>query len=229
MSDAPRAPQASTLRLSRYHCFLGELIRSDDAPRIRSREMAEELGVSEETVRRDLSYVDVEGRPGAGYDPSELYLALESYLGLSASFPFVAIGDRDMLGSLATIFPAEEFGLEAEAYFSVRPEDDGAAVGGVPVYALADLPSVAERLSAKVAVVACVPSSVQDALARLDEAGIRSVLMLTPTLRPVHPEGMDVTYFRIPCALKALAGAVPHAAPCCTTSGCSAERERAGV
>jgi NADH/NAD ratio-sensing transcriptional regulator Rex len=224
MSDAPRAPQASTLRLSRYHCFIGELLRSEDAPRIRSREMAEQLGVSEETIRRDLSYVDVEGRPGAGYDPSELYEALESYLGLSASFPFVAVGDRDMLTSLGVIFPAEQFGLEAEAYFSGRPGDAGTAVGGVPVHALDDLPSLASRLSAKVAVVACAPGGVQDALRLLDLAGIHAVLMLTPTLRPVHPDGMDVTYFRIPCALKALASATPQSAPCCEKSECSAKR-----
>ena len=223
MSDAPRAPEASTLRLSRYHCFVGELLRSDETPRIRSREMAEELGVSEETVRRDLSYVDVEGRPGAGYDLSELYSALESYLGLTASYPFVAVGERGMLSSLATIFPAEEFGLEPAAYFSARSEDAGTEVGGVTVYALADIPAVSRTVSAHVALVACAPDSVQETLHLLDLAGIHAVLMLTPVLRPVHPEGMDVTYFRIPCALKALASAAPRSATCCATSEDPAE------
>lgn len=56
-------PEASVLRLCRYHCYLGELLRAGDVTRVTSHEMSAELGVSEETVRRDLSYVDVEGRP----------------------------------------------------------------------------------------------------------------------------------------------------------------------
>jgi hypothetical protein len=41
--------------------------------------------------------------------------------------------------------------------------------------------------------------------------------MLTPVLRPKHPEGMNVTYFRMPCALKTLAasGITPSASPPC--------------
>jgi NADH/NAD ratio-sensing transcriptional regulator Rex len=186
--------------------------------------MAEQLGVSEETVRRDLAYVHVEGRPGAGYDPAPLYEALESYLGLTASYPFVAVGDSDMLRSLSVIFPAQQFGLEPAAYFSARPGDAGADVGGVPVHALVDLPVVESARSARVAVVACAPDDVQEALRLLDATGIHAVLMLTPVLRPVHPEGMDVTYFRIPCALKALAGNAPQSAPCCERSECSAKR-----
>jgi NADH/NAD ratio-sensing transcriptional regulator Rex len=212
MSDTPRAPQASLLRLSRYHCFLGESLRSEDATRLTSREIADELGVSEETVRRDLSYVDVEGRPGAGYDPAVLFDALEAYLGLCDAYPFVTVGDRDMLQALTVIFPASRFGLEPVGYFSARPEDTGTDVGGVAVSALADLPAVAPGLGATVALVACEPEHVQEALRLLDEAGVRAVLMLTPTLRPQHPAGMDVTYFRIPCALKALASTTPRAA-----------------
>ena len=40
--------------------------------------------------------------------------------------------------------------------------------------------------------------------------------MLTPVLRPKHPEGMNVTYFRMPCALKTLAASAPaQGSPCC--------------
>lgn len=220
MAEPSRAPEASMLRLSRYHCFVGGLIRSDDAGRVTSREMSEQLGVAEETVRRDLSYVEAEGRPGAGYDPATLYDALESYLGLSESYPFVALGSASMLSSLDVIFPAADFGLKAVGYFSERDEDAGSRVHGLEVLALEELSSIDPSLGVVVALVACEPGSVERALGLLDAAGIRAVLMLTPTLRPHHPEGMEVTYFRIPCAMKALAASVPRPKKCCASGDC---------
>jgi len=222
MSDTARAPQASVLRLSRYHCFVGERLRDAETGRLTSREIAEELGVAEETVRRDLSYVDVEGRPGAGYDPSLLYDALESYLGLSADYPFIAVGSARMLESLAVIFPAEEFGMRMVGCFSESPQDAGTLVDGIEIRPLSEL-SARGAVAASVALVACEPAAVSDALDALHAAGIDSVLMLTPVLRPHHPEGMQVTYFRIPCSLKSLAGSAPQKPSCCGGGSCSKE------
>jgi NADH/NAD ratio-sensing transcriptional regulator Rex len=212
------------LRLSRYHCFVGELLRSGDPTRLTSHEISEELGVSEESVRRDLSYIDVEGRPGAGYDPALLYEALEDYLGISECFPFVAVGGRPMLEALTEVFPADQFGLKPVAYFSERSQDAGGAVDGLPIRDLDEIASLDHGLGVSVALVACAPESVPRTLELLDYAGVHSVLMLTPVLRPRHPEGMNVTYFRIPCALKALASAVSEPAPCCSVSECAVRK-----
>lgn len=221
MTDATRAPASSMLRLSRYHCFFGELLASEDAvQRITSRQIADELGVSDETVRRDLSYLEMEGRPGAGYDPAETYEALETFLGLSRSFPFAAIGTQGMLEALRVVFPSEQFGLDPAAYFSAEVAGAGGRIGNVAVFPVADIPVVLPDLGVSVALVACEQHDVPETLRLLDEAGVRSVLMLTPMLRPQHPEGMNVTYFRIPCALKALAASAPQKKPCCETASC---------
>jgi len=227
VSDSNRAPEATMLRLSRYHCFVGELLRSSWTGRLRSRQMAEELGVVEETVRRDLSYVDIEGRPGAGYDPDALYEALEEYLGLSAAYPFVAVCSAQMLEALASIFPAEDFGMHMVACFSAIEADTGVLVGDVEVRPLSELAADGGALGASVALIACAPDHVNEALDAVCAAGIRSALMLTPVLRPHYPEGMQVTYFRIPCSLKSLASAAaptpPPAHSCCSGSACSKE------
>lgn len=224
MSASISAPESSVLRLSRYHCFVGELLRSPGTKRLTSHGMAEELGVSEETVRRDLSFVDVEGRPGSGYDPAALYEALARFLGLTASYPFVAVGSREMLDALTVIFPADAYGLRPVAYFSEREEDAGSSVRDLEVRHLSEIPRLDPGLEATVALVACEPGSVDEVVDLLYRAGIRAILMLTPVLRPRHPDGMDVTYFRIPCALKALASAVPKPTCCatpCATAPCA--------
>jgi len=213
MAEPTKAPDATVLRLSRYHCLIGELIRGGREGRIRSREMAEQLGVSEETVRRDLSYAQVEGRPGAGYELTLLLDALEAFLDLSEQHPFIAVGNKEMLASLAVMFPAELFGLRAVGYFSDREADAGVRVDGLEIHHLGEMPEVCPAMGATIALVACEPDAVQRSLEALKSAGITGVLMLTPVLRPDHPKGMNITYFRIPCALKSLVSAeVPS---CC--------------
>ena len=221
MSKPPTAPAATVLRLSRYHCFLGELQRSAEPGLIRSREIADELGLSEETVRHDLSFVAVKGRSGAGYDPSALFEAIQAFLDLSALHPFFAIGNTDILRGLTITFPAADFGMRPVAYFSERPEDVGMEVDGLPIQALSAVATTARESGATIALVACEPAAVDSVLENLSCAGIKGVLMLTPVLRPTHPASMDVTYFRIPCSLKALAGAEPAASTpsCCGSNG----------
>jgi NADH/NAD ratio-sensing transcriptional regulator Rex len=214
MTQHACAPESSVLRLSRYHCFLGELRYSGGDGCITSREIAQELGVSDETVRRDLAFVQVQGRPGAGYDIEGLYQALCGFLALSVSQPFVAIGNADVLRGLAVTFPAEQFGMRAAAFFSERPEDVGAAVSGESVHALERIPEVVGGLGVTIALVACTPTAVGVTLDLLSRAGVHGIVMLTPVLRPAHPEGMTITYFRMPCALKSLVSDHSQACSC---------------
>jgi len=215
MDEHERAPQTVVLRLSRYHCFLGEIAGARSSSRVTSREIAHELGLSEETVRHDLKYVGSEGRPGAGYDMTELRDALQEYLDLSTDHPFIVVGNADILRGLAITFPAQGFGLRPVAYFSERAEDAGISVGGIEVMPLATLGDTDSLRGASLALVGCAPEAVDMVLESLRAAGITGVLMLTPVLRPEHPEGMNITYFRMPCALKALAASAPSGSSCC--------------
>ena len=205
MSEPAAVPQTTLLRLARYHCFLEELLQSDQAGSITSRQMSAELGLTEESVRSDLSHVNIKGRPGTGYDIDSLHSALTEVLGLSAVSPFVVVGSLPLLEALPIVFPASEFGMYPIAYFSEREEDAGAVVGEITVGALAEIAALECLPTNVVALVACDPAHVDETLGLLGTAGVHGVLMLTPRMRPAHPEGMQVTYFRIPCALKSLA------------------------
>jgi redox-sensing transcriptional repressor len=222
-----RAPETVMLRLSRYHCLLGEIGGERPSRRITSRELADALGLSEETVRHDLKHVGVEGRPGAGYDMQELRDALQDYLELGPNHPFIAVGNGDILRGLEVTFPSRDFGLQPVAYFSDRAQDVGMRVGEIEVQSLDSLGSGGVIAGSSLALVACAPEAVDVTLDALSCAGITGVLMLTPVLRPAHPEGMGITYFRLPCALKALvSGPIPVAltaesAACEGPHGCS--------
>jgi redox-sensing transcriptional repressor len=205
MADPRNAPDATLYRLSMYHCYLGELIRVGAPGRITSRQLAAELGIKEETVRRDISFVGDIGRPGAGYDPVVLYSEFTTFLGLSEEYPIVKVGTAKMLEALQVVFPAEPYGVKPVGYFSELPEDAGTLVAGLPVQHLTDIPKIERDLDVSVALVACSASWVQITLELLASAGITGVLLLTPVIGLRLPEGMIVTQVRMPCDLKSLA------------------------
>jgi len=205
MSDPRTAPEATLYRLSLYHCYLGELLRVGAPGRITSRQIADELNIKEETVRRDISFVGDIGRPGAGYDPVVLYTEFTRFLGLSEEYPVIKVGTTKMLEALQVVFPSEQFGVKPAAYFSELPEDAGADIGGITVRHLTDIPRLDRGLDATVALVACSPGWVQITLDLLAGAGVTGVLLLTPIIRLRKPEGMNVTQLRMPCDLKSLA------------------------
>lgn len=173
--------------------------------KITSPRLAEELGIKEETVRRDLSFVGGVGRPGSGYDARVLFDALQDYLGLKDEYPILKVGTAQMLEALSVVFPAHTYGVEPVAYYSELPSDVGKVVHGIEVKHIADIPKLDPALGITVALVACSPGFVQLTLNLLAEAGITGVLLLTPALRLERPEGMTVTHVRMPCDIKSLA------------------------
>lgn len=205
MPDPRTAPDATLYRLSLYHCYLGELIRVGAPARITSRQLAEELNIKEETVRRDISFVGDIGRPGAGYDPIVLYAEFTTFLGLSEEYPVASVGSSRMLDALQVVFPAERYGVKPVAYFSELPEDAGTMVGDIEVKHLTEIARLDPALNIEVALVACSPGWVQITLDLLANAGVGGVLLLTPVIRIRRPEGMIVTQMRMPCDLKSLA------------------------
>lgn len=205
MTGPRSTPDATLYRLSLYHCYLGELLRVGAPERTTSRQIAEELNIKEETIRRDISFVGDIGRPGAGYDPVLLYTKITKFLGLSEEYPVIKVGTAEMLKALQVVFPSEQYGVKPVAYFSELPEDAGAEIGGLTVRHLTDIPRLDPGLNSHVALVACSPGWVQITLDLLSNAGVTGVLLLTPIIRLRKPEGMILTQLRMPCDLKSLA------------------------
>jgi redox-sensing transcriptional repressor len=205
VAQAKTAPEATLYRLSLYHCYLLELIRVGAPPRITSRQLAEELGVKEETVRRDISFVGEIGRPGAGYEPVVIFEELTRFLGLSDEYPIAMVGTARMLEALQVVFPSEQYGVKPVALYSELPEDSGQLVGGVRVAHLSDITGLDAGLGVTVALVACSPGWVQVTVELLAQSGITGILLLTPVIRLRKPDGVSVTQLRMPCDLKSLA------------------------
>lgn len=204
-SSETHVPDATIYRLSLYHCYLGELLATGAPERITSRELAKQLHVKEETVRRDVSFVGDIGRPGRGYAPQDLFDAFTGFLGLRDEYPIAKVGTAQMLEALEVVFPPNRYGVRPVAYFSELSEDSGTIVGGIEVQALSSIPQMDPSLGVTVALVACSPGWVQMSVDLLAKAGVAGVLLLTPSLNVHVPEGMELTHVRMPCDIKTLA------------------------
>jgi redox-sensing transcriptional repressor len=203
--ESSKVPEASIYRLSLYHCYLGEAIRTGSTGKITSRQLAEELGIKEETVRRDMSFIGGVGRPGAGYQSDTLFAALTEFLGLTDDYPIIKVGTAQMLSALRVVFPAHSYGVLPAGYYSELPEDVGKVVDGLEIKHITDLPKLDRALGITVALVACSPGWVQMVIDLLDKAGVTGVLLLTPAIKLNRPEDMQINHVRMPCDIKSLA------------------------
>jgi len=192
-------------RLALYHCYLGQMIAVGAPERVTSRQLAEDLGVKDETVRRDVSFVGDIGRPGAGYDPQVLFREVSAFLGLVGEYPIIMVGTLQMLSALRVVFPAESFGVKATVCFSENEADDGVQFDELTIRHISHIKDMQPGLTPDVALVACAPEVLVDVIDQFHEVGVRGVLLLTAAIHVQRPEGMTINQIRMPCDIKALA------------------------
>lgn len=205
MTATQPVPDATAYRLSLYHCYLGELLKVDRDTGVTSRTIAEALNLKEETVRRDISFIGSVGRPGAGYKATELFAAIQEFLGISEQYPTMRVGSAEMLRALGVVFPPAAYGVLPVALYSENPEEAGEVIDGITVQHVTAIPEIDPDLDVKVALVACSPQWAQIVLDLCAKSGVEGVLMLTPIIGLRAPDGINLTQIRMPCDIKSLA------------------------
>lgn len=205
LARAKPIPTAVLHRLSLYHCLLTDWLLAGKNGAITSREFANTLGLNEVTVRNDLSFLgDPPGKRGVGYSIDGLRQMLGDFLGLPPFAPIAFVGSAKVVNSLFSFFLVEKFGFISAAFFSEDPSDRAAVINGREVQPIEAISSTLGAMGVKVAVVVTHPVWVQHSINLLAQAGVKGILVLTPSVVVEAPEGVHVTQIRIPCDLKAL-------------------------
>jgi redox-sensing transcriptional repressor len=187
MRAKPRVSELTASRLSLYLRFLSQLEDGDTAT-VSSRAMADNLGVTSAQVRRDLASFGAFGVRGVGYEVKQLRVELERILGLDRTLHLVIIGAGNLGHALADYPGFGGGGLKVVALFDVDPDKVGGETrGGIPIYHLDDLESVAAG-NVDVGIVSVPAEAAQGVVDRLVAAGIRAVLNFAP-VRPRVPQG----------------------------------------
>jgi redox-sensing transcriptional repressor len=198
-----RLPEVTVIRLPLYLRALVELAGAGDGT-VSSEELAEAAGVTSAKVRKDLSYLGSYGTRGVGYDVAYLIHQIRRELGLTQHGGIVIVGVGNLGNALANYRGFGERGFRVTALVDTDPAKIGAAVDGLEVRPIEDLPAIVEAEGVAIGVIATPAGAAQGVADLMVAAGIRSILNFAPAV-VVVPSGVTVRKVDLATELQVLA------------------------
>lgn len=179
MAKTPMNIGKNIIRLLRYRMVL---IRMQDLglDTIYSYNLARELGVTPEQVRKDFSQFGIKGKRKGGYNINELLFTINSIFRKDKLQGVILVG----LGNIGNaVLQYRGFGrimIQIVAGFDIDPSKYRKKYP-IPVYPMEKLEEVIRELGVITAILA-VPAQVSQEVAnRLVNAGIKGILCFAPT------------------------------------------------
>lgn len=174
---------------------------------VSSGHIAEELGLGEVLVRKDLAFTNAIGRPRVGYVTEELIAAIEEVLCYNGKRHAVIVGYGALGKAILSYGGFGYYGIEIVAAFDSNKEKLGVSPAGKPVYDIADARSEIPRLGAKLAII-CVPAQAAQGVADLlIESGVKAILNFAPAPLKI-PEGVEVRQIDVAANLAILSSSI---------------------
>ncbi|MFA4985950.1 MAG: redox-sensing transcriptional repressor Rex [Candidatus Brocadiia bacterium] len=172
-------PKPTVRRLPRYYFFLKSLSAKGHVS-VSSFEIADELGLEDTLVRKDLSATGFSGKPKVGYSVSSLQNHIENILGLNNAKDAVIVGIGN-LGRALMAYPGfTEFGLTIVAAFDADPSKVGTRIRDVVIESTDSLVERLAVLRAHIGIITVPGEAAQDVCDRLVEGGVIAVWNFAP-------------------------------------------------
>lgn len=183
-------PEPTLRRLPSYLHLLKRLV-------LRGREVVScshigrELGLDSNQIRKDLSYVDIIGKPKVGFQVAELIDSIERFLGWKNSTDGFLVGVGNLGSALLGYQQFNQYGLNIVAAFDKDPAKTGRLVHGKEVMKLESMVDLAQRMHIHIGILAVPAETAQETTNLMILSGIRAIWNFAPTRLDV-PEGIIV-------------------------------------
>ena len=188
MAKTLKVPEATIKRLSIYMRVLKDLEKKG-VEVISSAELAEICGVNAAQIRKDLTYFGEFGIRGVGYYVKELHFDIRKVLGLNEKRNVALIGVGNLGRALLSYRNFSDHGYEFVAAFDSDKEKTGEELpGGIKVYALDKMASLAKEMAIQIVIITTPASSAQEVADFAVAAGIRGILNFAPVQISTPPE-----------------------------------------
>ena len=183
-APARLAPEACVARLSLYVRELRQLA-TKRISFISSRKLAQQLGLTDAQVRRDLSTFGQFGTSGRGYEVQRLRDRLTSILGLSGRTWNVALAGVGNLGSALLAYRGfHERGFLFRIAADADPQRIGRTIQGITVQPAKELAVLVRDHDIHIGLIAVPVDSAQDVCDQFVAGGVRAIV----NFAPVHLE-----------------------------------------
>jgi len=170
--------------------------------RVFSYNIAREVGVSPEQVRKDFSEFKIRGNKKAGYDIQELLLQFDQIFEKDKEHNVILVGMGNIGNALANYTGFSNSGIVIKAAFDIDPEKSESEPS-IPVYPLENLNSYVRSNKVKIAILAVPFAAAQSVANLLVDSGIKGIMNFTYANLRV-PEGVHVIYVSLTNTLESL-------------------------
>ncbi len=192
-----RVPVPTLERLATYLRFLIDLDQTSTET-ISSAEVERQTGINAAQFRKDLSYFGEFGKPGVGYNVTDLQARIARILKIDREQRIILVGAGN-LGSALVGYP----GLKEHRFNLVAVFDNNYGKIGRPLWDLEildvlKLKEVNQKLGARIAILAVPAPAAQSVADLMVHAGIHAILNFAPVLLrvPKHVFVRNVSFLQ---------------------------------
>lgn len=188
------SPKVSLKQIERYPIYLNILLslRNSGINKVNSHLLADNLGCSEEQVRKDLQIVSPNSsKPGCCRDVNLLINHLKDYLGYNNVDRAILVGVGHLGSALLSFKGFDDYGLDIVAGFDIDPSLTGETINDKPIYSIFNLDNKIKELGVEVAIVATPKDVTQEIVNKLINSGIKAIWNFVP-IHLDHPKDVVV-------------------------------------
>ncbi|MBI4353894.1 MAG: redox-sensing transcriptional repressor Rex [Candidatus Omnitrophica bacterium] len=180
-------PEACVERLSLYMRELTQR-QHQRVGFISSRRLAQDLGITDAQVRRDLSYFGQFGTSGRGYEVQRLRATLGRILGIQGRIWHVALAGVGNLGSALLAYQGfQDRGFVFRLAVDSDPQKVGHAMGNLTIEASHHLSALVQRRDIHIGMIAVPTDEAQAVCDQFIEGGVKAIVNFASARLDVPP------------------------------------------
>lgn len=180
-------------RLPLYHQYLKKAY-SMGVQVISCTRIAEELNLTPISVRKDIAYTSIQGKPKTGYNVETLIVAIEEFLGWRNDNEALLAGVGNLGTALLGYKGFKDYGLTIVAGFDTDSEKIGTSINEKKVLSIEKFENISQRLKIKIGIITVPAEAAQGVADLMVKSGMKAIWNFSPAKVsvPEHVKVQDV-------------------------------------
>lgn len=175
-------PSIPTPTLKRLPMYYRELLRviENGTKKISSTDLGIALEIPPTQVRKDLSYIADQGRPGVGYHPERLAFTIRRCLALATPKKAALVGVGNLANALIYFPGFQEYGLHIEYLFDNDPQKIGKEIAEIQILSTDSLREILRDNQIPIGIITVPSAAAQQVADAMVEGGVKSIWNFAP-------------------------------------------------